>query len=357
MSFLDKYSENDVRKYVEDSSSFAEVLIKMGRSANSGSNRMIISLYIKEHDIDISHFNTGDSVHKRTPKDIFVANSTITQSVMRKYYKRGNYSEYKCAICGQEPFWNGQELVLTLDHINGTSNDHRLENLRWICPNCDRQLPTYGAKRKKIHTYCKRCGVEISHKNKSGLCKNCYWEHAQSKSDNDSVRKVGNRTVKMKSCPQCGAQIYNSATTCLECYHKKSRTVKRPDKLEFAKMVKELGFEAVGATYGLSGKSVQKWCKSYGIPHTKKELIAWYDEQMGIVPEPEPVKKTIDEIVRPVNQIDKLTGEIVQTFTCQADALRSFGVTKHNNHISQVCRGIRKSAYGYFWQYADTENT
>ena len=134
MSFLDNYSEQDIAKYVAESVNFAEVLIKMGRSANSGSNRMIISLYAKEHEIKTDHF--VGAAKTRTPKDIFIENSTATQNIMRKYYKQGNYSEYKCAICGQEPFWNGKELVLTLDHINGVSNDHRLEKLRWICPNC-----------------------------------------------------------------------------------------------------------------------------------------------------------------------------------------------------------------------------
>ena len=77
-------------------------------------------------------------MHYWDDKDIFVEDSPVDQTTMRKHYKKGNYSEYKCAICGLEPFWNGKELVLTLDHINGHNKDHRIENLRWICPNCDR---------------------------------------------------------------------------------------------------------------------------------------------------------------------------------------------------------------------------
>lgn len=37
-------------------------------------------------------------------------------------------------------------MVLTLDHINGHNHDNRLENLRWVCPNCDRQLETYAGR-------------------------------------------------------------------------------------------------------------------------------------------------------------------------------------------------------------------
>ena len=56
--------------------------------------------------------------------------------------------EYKCEICGQLPEWNGKPLVLVLDHINGDSSDNRVENLRFVCPNCDIQLPTFGSKNR-----------------------------------------------------------------------------------------------------------------------------------------------------------------------------------------------------------------
>jgi len=37
---------------------------------------------------------------------------------------------FQCYLCGQQPMWNGKQLVLILDHINGINNDNRLENLR-----------------------------------------------------------------------------------------------------------------------------------------------------------------------------------------------------------------------------------
>ena len=35
-----------------------------------------------------------------------------------------------------------------MDHIDGNSENNRLDNLRLICSNCDMQLPTYKAKNK-----------------------------------------------------------------------------------------------------------------------------------------------------------------------------------------------------------------
>jgi 5-methylcytosine-specific restriction endonuclease McrA len=39
-----------------------------------------------------------------------------------------------------------------LDHINGVRDDHRLENLRMLCPNCHSQTPTYGGRNAKRHS-------------------------------------------------------------------------------------------------------------------------------------------------------------------------------------------------------------
>lgn len=53
----------------------------------------------------------------------------------------------QCEICSLTE-WLGKPLNCELDHINGKRHDHRLENLRMICPNCHSQTGTYRSKNR-----------------------------------------------------------------------------------------------------------------------------------------------------------------------------------------------------------------
>lgn len=70
-------------------------------------------------------------------------NSTLKRSTVKRYLIRENIIPYRCSVCSLKPFWNGKTLTLILDHINGISNDNRVENLRFVCGNCNSQLPTH----------------------------------------------------------------------------------------------------------------------------------------------------------------------------------------------------------------------
>jgi hypothetical protein len=82
------------------------------------------------------------------PNDkVFCENASIARHHVKKKVIQQNLIEYECGICKNNGYWMGKKLVLILDHINGVNNDNRLENLRFVCSNCDSQLPTYKNRR------------------------------------------------------------------------------------------------------------------------------------------------------------------------------------------------------------------
>jgi hypothetical protein len=81
-------------------------------------------------------------------EEVMVENSSYTRHSLKARILEENLIEYRCACCGIGPEWNGNPMPLILDHINGINNDNRLVNLRFVCSNCDTQLPTYKAKNK-----------------------------------------------------------------------------------------------------------------------------------------------------------------------------------------------------------------
>jgi hypothetical protein len=52
---------------------------------------------------------------------------------------------YKCRCCGIDS-WNGKDITLWTDHIDGNATNNHHSNFRLVCPNCDSQSDTFGAK-------------------------------------------------------------------------------------------------------------------------------------------------------------------------------------------------------------------
>lgn len=69
----------------------------------------------------------------------------IERVTARKYLaeERG----YACEVCGISE-WQGKEMTLQVDHINGDPGNDHPSNLRLICPNCHSQTEFLGAANK-----------------------------------------------------------------------------------------------------------------------------------------------------------------------------------------------------------------
>lgn len=68
------------------------------------------------------------------------------RGIKLKLFEAG-LKENKCEVCSIEE-WNGAPINMHLDHIDGNTYNHKLDNLRMICPNCHSQTETYCGRNK-----------------------------------------------------------------------------------------------------------------------------------------------------------------------------------------------------------------
>lgn len=142
---------------LKNSTTISEVLFKLGYTIKGNSwGYSQIKQRMTDLNLDFSIFKGKNNVYKNIstkiikPEALFKNNSKHNRSVLRRYIIKNEIIPYKCAICGLTT-WNNKTISLELDHINGINNDNRLENLRFLCPNCHSQTTTYGSRNQKIN--------------------------------------------------------------------------------------------------------------------------------------------------------------------------------------------------------------
>lgn len=140
-------------KAVEENISIAGVIKSLNRAV-VGSNYRFVKQNVARLKLDTSHWKgqahgSSNQNKKLKPEQALKKNSMHDTSVIKKVVLRNNILPLKCSVCDLEGYWMGKPIVLRLDHINGDNRDHRISNLRFLCPNCDSQTETYCGKNKK----------------------------------------------------------------------------------------------------------------------------------------------------------------------------------------------------------------
>jgi 5-methylcytosine-specific restriction endonuclease McrA len=144
-----KISEEEMRLAIDKCTSWA-ALTRLLRGNDAWGNIRTLKRYADYYGLDTSKLNgekeSNGPSHKYKPHEIFIENSPAPNTVLSGYFRR-LYPPIRCAECGTGNFWNGRPLTLHIDHINGHGTDWRLENCRYLCPNCHYQTDTHGTKR------------------------------------------------------------------------------------------------------------------------------------------------------------------------------------------------------------------
>ena len=147
-------SDSEFISIVEQANSYSDCLRALGLGTKGGSSTDILKRRINELNCDISHFGEKSIIKKSYQAkyeldEILIENSSYANiSCLKSRLINENRLEYKCEKCGISE-WMGKPLSLHLDHKNGKNNDHRIENLRFLCPNCHSQTDIYAGKNKK----------------------------------------------------------------------------------------------------------------------------------------------------------------------------------------------------------------
>lgn len=226
------FDKEYVEKIVKECFSIADFCRAVGWQPR-GDNYKTFHRYVKEYNLDTSHFtgirsNIGNRLNfynELSAKDYANSKCVRGQTLIKKLIKE-NIKHPKCEICGLSE-WNGVDIPLELHHIDGNHFNNDFENIQLLCPNCHALTDSYCGKKNKKELKCSQCGAKISRWSKSGLC--------------------------------------------VECTKEKQRKTDRPNADELKNMLHDMSFIAVSKIYGVSDKTIRKWCKFYGIPSSAKD--------------------------------------------------------------------------------------
>jgi hypothetical protein len=167
-----------------------------------------------------------------------VENSTYNRTSLKARLIKNGTLKNVCSNCGISQ-WNGKEISLHLEHINGINNDNRIENLCLLCPNCHSQTDTYAGKNiGKWAKYIKR----------------------RSKSINEGNKKEPRESSVQKSCCDCGKKIDPKATRCKSCvgFIREATKIEWPSVEALIQMVDNSSYLAVGRKLKVSDNAVRK---------------------------------------------------------------------------------------------------
>lgn len=153
-----KWSNEDLKRAVRESTSFRQVLLKLNLKM-AGGNYETIKRYIRSNNLNIEHFRgktwnkglTGLNVKPKVPIELILVKSSNFQSYkLKNRLIKNNVKFPKCENCGWSKKAKDGRIPIELHHINGDKYDNRLENLIILCPNCHSLEENYRGRNIKI---------------------------------------------------------------------------------------------------------------------------------------------------------------------------------------------------------------
>lgn len=277
-----------VSKLVLENTSFTQVLKGLGRRV-SGLTLAELRGYCLDNNISTDHFPSVEErnsarckARKKSTESILCYNPSASQFSIRSRVIKEKLIPYVCSLCGQSSVWRGVTIPLILDHINGDWRDNTLENLRFVCPNCNYTLPTTFNKPrvgpKKTEKTCEGCGIVfISGRKAARFCTfECYARfgaHVNGRNQytyvvpRPSLEELRNGLL-VCSKSELAKKYKVSATTIANWLNPLDKTSVKtvPVKEDLEKYFSNgVSLAGIGRIYGMSGTAIRMWAIKYGI--------------------------------------------------------------------------------------------
>jgi len=180
-----------------------------------------------------------------------------SRCTFKKKILRENLIPYICR-CGNKGEWQGKTLTLELHHKNGQSEDHRIENVEFLCPNCHSQEPTTNVNNQKSS---KKIDYNIVlDLYNSGISINEILIKLEINQSSYSYYRI--KKILRENNIEFRKRYKNKFT---KIYDEKRRKVLWPSKEELQLFLVDHSFVAAGKKYGVSDNAVRKWCRFYKI--------------------------------------------------------------------------------------------
>jgi hypothetical protein len=236
------YTEAEARQAIVASRSWAESLRRLGLCSTGGAWR-VLKKYAALWEISTEHFDPlagrrSNLLRSQRPLDeVLVENSDYQRKDVKRRLLSTGLKSMACELCGQGEMWHGRPMSMILDHINGVRDDHRLENLQMVCPNCAATLDTHCGRKNRIaraKRNCAHCGEPFIPRNGS-----------------------------QRYCSRdCGVRWDRSRVRGVS-HHPDQRKVERPAYEQLLAEISATNYLAVGRKYGVSDNAVRKWVRFY----------------------------------------------------------------------------------------------
>lgn len=145
---IDNYTKEELELMISNSNSYSEFIEKIGYS-KSGNVYRQTKKFLDRMGIKYEFSKKTWSSKPIEIDKVFTIDSNFNGKSLKRKIIRYELVPYICEKCSNNGRWLDNKLSLHLDHINGNNRDNRLENLRFLCPNCHSQTDTYSGKNLK----------------------------------------------------------------------------------------------------------------------------------------------------------------------------------------------------------------